>query len=57
MQTVLKLPKKAPKLHLSGLTACPKKGHLGYKWKKSQSLLYILISCFLQPISFLSTGK
>lgn len=28
MQTVLKLPKKAHKLHLSGLTACPKKGTL-----------------------------
>lgn len=28
MQTVLKLPKKAHKLRLSGLTACPKKGTL-----------------------------
>lgn len=55
-QTVLKLPKKAHKLHLSGLTACPKKGTSDTNGK-SQSLPYILFSCFLQPISFLSSGK
>lgn len=56
MQTVLKLPKKAHKLHLSGLTACPKKGTLDTN-RKSQFLPYILISCFPQPISLLCIGK
>lgn len=51
-QTVLKIPKKAHKLHLSALTACPEKGtfHTSGESHHNPFHLSSLITCFLQLV-------